>query len=94
MTTTPHHVGQVTKAQLLLADALERQTSDPRDPTTVATWLLEQLQAYGWKTPPDPNADIPPLRPTQVADPSVQAAAMAQIRAALAARKTPARNTP
>ena len=76
---------KLARSRLLIADAFtrDRAAASKPDPHDLATWLLEQLQALGWKTPPDPAADIPPLRPAQVADPDVQAAAMAQIRATL-----------
>lgn len=66
MTTTPHHVGQITKAELTIADPLERWGLT--DPTDRARYLLQQLQALGWTPPRDPNADKPPLRPAQPAD--------------------------
>lgn len=87
MTDDQHRVAQRTKAELLLADALERHTAEPRDPNTVAAWLLQQLQNYGWRPPLD-LTETPPLRPTQPAgEDSPGRREFAAARAALAARK-------
>jgi hypothetical protein len=67
MTDDQHRAGQLTAAQILIADALERHAADPRDPHHVAAWILEQLQAAGWTPPRTPGADVPPLRPDTVA---------------------------
>jgi hypothetical protein len=77
---------KLAKSRLLVADAFTRDraaTSKP-DPHDLASRLLEQLQALGWKQPPDPAADIPPLRPARVADGQQRAARKAEIDAALA----------
>lgn len=66
MTVTPHHVGQVTKAEILvthLLDTAPAGTTHERQ----AKVIVQQLQDTGWKTPPDPAADIPPLRPDRPA---------------------------
>jgi hypothetical protein len=80
--TTPHRIGQITKAEILIAHLLET-TPPGTDHQRQAQVIVEQLQAAGWTAPPDPNADVPPLRPERVAAPEVQAAAMAEIRAVL-----------
>jgi hypothetical protein len=67
VTDDQHRIGQLTKAQVLIADTLERFATEPRDPAAVATWLTEQLQGYGWRLPLDPT-DVPPLRPARPAD--------------------------
>ncbi len=66
MTTTDQ--SKLARSRLLVADAFTRARTDTTpDPHDLATWLLEQLQAAGWKQPPDPAADIPPLRPERPA---------------------------
>lgn len=64
-----HRVGQVAKAERLIADALERQAAEPRDPQQVAAWLVEQLQAYGW-SPPRDLTEAPPLLPRHTRPPA------------------------
>lgn len=83
---------RLARSRLLVADAYERDraAATKPDPHDAATWLLDQLQELGWKSPPDPATDIPPLRPDRIAAPDVQAAAMAQIRDVLAARRVEA----
>ena len=79
---------KLARSRLLAADAFTRARTDTApDPHDLATWLLDQLQNAGWRPPPDPAADIPPLRPDQPADnnsPGRQA--FRQARAQLAAR--------
>ena len=67
MTATPHHVGQVTKAEILVAHLLD---TTPADTTTErqAAVIVQQLQQAGWTPPRDPAADVPPLRPDRIAD--------------------------
>lgn len=87
MTDDQHRIGVVTKAQILIADTLERHATQPRDPHAIAAWLLEQLQNYGWRPPLD-LTETPPLRPTHVADEdSPGRREFAAARAALAARR-------
>lgn len=58
--TTPHHVGQVAKAELLIADRLEAWGLT--DPNQRAAWLVQQMQAeLGW-TPPRDLTEAPPVR--------------------------------
>lgn len=60
---------RLARSRLLVADAFTRARTDTEaDPHELATWLLDQLQDAGWKAPPDPAADVPPLRPDQPAD--------------------------
>lgn len=60
---------KLARSRLLVADAFQRARIDTKpDPHDLATWLLEQLQTLGWKSPPDPAVDIPPLRPDRPAD--------------------------
>lgn len=57
--TTPHRVGQVAKATLLVADRLEAWGLT--DPHERAEWLIERLMTdLGW-TPPRDLTDTPPL---------------------------------
>lgn len=79
--TSPHHVGQTTKAEILIAHLLDT-TPAGTDTTRQAAVILTQLQEAGWTPPHDP-ADVPPLRPERVADEGTRAAAMDQIRAVL-----------
>lgn len=82
--TSPHRIGQVTKAQLLIADALDRwEVADTNDR---AAWLIAELIAAGWNPPHDP-ADIPPLRPANVATPQQRAQHVAQARNAVDASR-------
>lgn len=62
---------RLARSRLLVADALtrDRDATTKPDPHDTATWLLDQLQTLGWKTPPDPAADVPPLRPAHAAGP-------------------------
>jgi len=85
---------RLAKSRLLVADAFERDRAagTKPDPHDSATWLLDQLQALGWKAPPDPAADIPPLRPERVADPDHRAACKAAIDAAVAAARAVTRH--
>jgi hypothetical protein len=88
VTDDQHRIGQLTAARLTVADTLERFAADTRDPHTVAAWLLDQLQSqHGWR-PPVTAEPVPNLRPDRVADDSTREAAMAQIRAVFAARRT------
>ena len=82
--TTTHP--RLAASRLLVAYALTRDRNIPPrpDPHDAATWLLDQLQTAGWRPPPDPAADIPPLRPDRVATDAERRAAMTAIRAALA----------
>ena len=59
--TSPHRVGQLAKAELALAEPLERWNLT--DPNQRAHYLLEQLLELGWTPPRDPATDQPPLRP-------------------------------
>jgi hypothetical protein len=74
---------RLARSRLLVADALTRDRAalTKPDPHDTATWLLDQLQDLGWKAPPDPALDIPPMRPAHVAGDAAREAAMAQIRA-------------
>lgn len=67
-TNPPTDQSRLAKSRLLVADAFTRARTDTApDPHDLATWLLEQLQELGWKAPPDPATDIPPLRPARIA---------------------------
>ena len=86
---------KLAKTRLLVADAFtrDRAAAPKPDPHDLAGWLLEQLQALGWKTPPDPAADLPHLSPARVDnDDSPGRRAFREARAQLANR--PTRNTP
>lgn len=85
--STPHHIGQVTKAEIHVAHLLDTAPAGA-DHQRQAAVIVQQLQQLGWKSPPDPAADIPPLRPARVADDTVREAAMAEIRAALNRERT------
>jgi hypothetical protein len=60
---TPHHVGQTTKARIALAALLDGAPH----PDALAARLVDAVLDLGWTPPPDPGADIPPLRPAQPA---------------------------
>lgn len=82
---------KLARSRLLVADAFHRDRAAAQKPDAhdTASWLLEQLQQLGWKQPPDPAADTPPLRPPNPApkgSPGRQE--WAQARADLAARTT------
>jgi hypothetical protein len=78
VTVTPHQVGQLAKAEILIADRLEAWGLT--DPNQRAAFLLAQLQTeLGW-TPPKDLTETPPLRPDRVATDAERQAAMAQIR--------------
>lgn len=81
--TTPHQVGQIAKARILVADRLEAWgLTDPHDR---ATWLLERLQAeLGWAPPRDITEQPPPAQPS-TDGPGYRA--WLEARAALAARR-------
>lgn len=82
MTTTPHHVGQVAKAEILVAHLLDTAPAGA-DHQRQAAVIVGQLQTeLGW-TPPKDLTETPPLRPERRADPDVQARHMAEIRAVL-----------
>lgn len=83
--TTPHHVGQVTKARLLIADRLEAWGLG--DANDRADWLLERLQTeLGW-TPPRDLTEAPPVRGTSSTKAARDAARQA-LADALAANRT------
>lgn len=78
--TTPHRVGQVTKAEILIADRLE--TWGLTEPNERAAWLVQRLQTeLGWAPPRSAADDAPP--PPSSSHAQHRAACMAQIRAAL-----------
>lgn len=81
---------RLARSRLAVAQAFERdRAADTKpDPHDTASWLLDQLQQLGWKAPPDPAADVPPLRPERPAldDNSPGRREFAEARAALAAR--------
>ena len=83
MTTTDQP--KLARSRLLVADAFTRDRAAASRPDThdLAGWLLDQLQDLGWKAPPDPGADIPPLRPPRVATDAERRAHLATIRATL-----------
>lgn len=85
--TTPHHVGQVTKAEILIAHLLDT-TPAGTDHQRQAAVIVNQLQTeLGW-TPPRDLTETPPLRPTHVADDdSPGRREFAAAREALAARR-------
>lgn len=87
MTDDQHRVGVITKARILIADALERHAADARDPQTVAAWVLDQLQDYGWRPPLD-LTDTPPLRPADATTDGPGYQQWLDARAALAARRS------
>lgn len=72
---------KLARSRLLLADAFtrDRAAASKPDPHDLAGWLLDQLQDLGWKQPPDPAADIPPLRPARVATDDERRAHLATI---------------
>lgn len=82
---------KLAKSRLLVAAAFERDRAahTKPDPHDTATWLLDQLQDAGWKPPPDPAADLPPLRPDHPTfdDNSPGRREFAEARAQLAARR-------
>lgn len=88
---------KLARTRLLVAAAFTRDRAAATKPDAhdLAGWLLDQLQALGWKSPPDPGADIPPLRPARVADEdSPGRREFAEARARLAARAPRPRDTP
>jgi hypothetical protein len=94
--TTPHHVGQVAKAEILVAHLLDTAPAGT-DHQRQAAVIVNQLQTeLGWTAPRDPNADIPPLRPERPAldEDSPGRREFAAARAELAARRTASRDTP
>jgi hypothetical protein len=73
--TTPHHIGQITKAEILVAHLLETAPPDA-DTQRQAKVIVNQLQTeLGW-TPPRDLTEAPPLRPERIADPEVQRAVL------------------
>lgn len=86
MTTTPHHIGQVTKAQITIAEPLERWGLT--EPADRARYLVQQLQNLGWTPPRDPAADTPPLAGPGAPPDSPGRREFAAARAALAQRHT------
>jgi hypothetical protein len=75
--TTPHHVGQVAKAEIQMTAKLEEWGSpqaDKRGPELVQAFL-----ELGWTAPRD-LTEAPPLRPDRQADPNHRAACMDEIR--------------
>lgn len=91
--TTPPALDQskLARSRLLVADAFTRdRAADTKpDPHDTAEWLLQQLQELGWRQPPDPAADIPPLHPQRPAgEDSPGRRAFREAKAQLAARRT------
>lgn len=76
--STPHHVGQIEKARIHIADLLDGAPH----PEALAGRIVDTLQNLGWTPPHDPTADLPPLA-GRGATPEAREAAMAQIRATL-----------
>lgn len=92
MTDDQHRIGKLSEAALIVSSALERFTAlqpDQRpEPYNIGTWVIGQLQNAGWKMPPDPTADVPPLRgESQIDGPGY--AAFCEAKAALKARHHP-----
>lgn len=80
---------KLARSRLLVAAAFQRDraAANQPDPHDLASWLVEQLQALGWKAPPDPATDAPPLRPDRQADPAHRQACMDEIRGVFASRR-------
>lgn len=57
--TTPHHVGQVTKAEITITDLLDTWGSP--EPAARAAVLVAALADLGW-TPPRDLTERPPAR--------------------------------
>jgi len=88
---TPHHVGQIAKAQITAAGMLEDWGSPHADDRGKA--LVTAFQDLGW-TPPRDLAEHVPLRPEQIADPDGPGRrAFRAARAALAQRAAPPSTT-
>lgn len=83
--TSPHRIGQTTKAEIAVAHLLDTAPAGA-DHQHQAAVIVQQLQAIGWAPPPDPSADRPPLV-GRGADPDHRKACMADIRAALTRSK-------
>lgn len=66
MTTTPHHVGQVAKAELTAAHVIDSAPTGAT-PEQVAAKIVEQLQNLGWAPPRDLTEQVP-LRPEKPGD--------------------------
>lgn len=87
--TTPHHVGQVAKAEILIAHLLDTAPAGT-DHQRQAAVIVQQLQTdLGW-APPRDLTEKPPLTGTGAPDDSPGRREFAAARAQLAARK----NTP
>lgn len=86
--TTPHQVGQVAKAEILVADVLERAPADA-DHARIADVVVTSLLEAGWSAPRDMT--VPALRPTSIATDAQRRAALAQIGPVVEAAKRKAK---
>lgn len=84
--TTPHRIGQVAKAEILVAHLLDTAPADA-DHERIARTIVAQLQTeLGW-TPPRDLTVVPPLRPNQVATDDQRKAYRAHIDNEIAAAR-------
>lgn len=84
---TPHRIGQITKAVILVTHLLDTAPADTTHERQAAV-IVDQLQTeLGWTPPRDPAAVAPLTGPG--ADPQHRAACMEQIRAAITAPRVP-----
>jgi hypothetical protein len=74
--TTPHQVGQVAKAEMIVAHVLETAPAGV-DHDRIATVVVTSLLEAGWSSPRDMT--VPALRPTSIASDEQRRAALTSI---------------
>jgi hypothetical protein len=86
--TTPHHVGQVAKAEMIVAHVLELAPTDA-DHDRIAGVVVKSLTEAGLLVTRDMT--VPALRPANVATDAERRAALAQIGPVVEAAKRKAK---
>jgi hypothetical protein len=88
--TTPHQVGQVAKAEMIVAHVLDLAPADA-DHDRIAGVVVTSLLEAGWSAPRDMT--VPALRPVTVATDAQRRAALAQVGPVVEAAKRKAKES-